>query len=247
MPRGRAIPTATASPTRGTSTATARSTRPAGPSPTATHAYDTSGTKNAVLRVTDPSGAASQATVAVDVQTSASPGGGNPGDAVAASARTRGRTFSARLTGVRFPSDLGAPRQRGSVTTFSGLTARGRLDAPGRRLGTLRRFRTARWVARIALAADVRRRAASLHGVALAVFPGAGSGRACVSVAMARHGDGPALGRFSVLGGTGAAARLAGGGTFDYRIRGATPTLRGRIAVRTGRPRPLPVACRRFR
>ena len=58
--------------------------------------------------------------------------------AVTATAAAGRRPFAARLTRVRLPETLPAPRVRGGVTTVRGVTARGRLVAPARGLGPLR-------------------------------------------------------------------------------------------------------------
>lgn len=214
--------------------------------PTLTHVYGTAGTRQVGLRVTDAKGATGRAVVAVDVRA----GEGSPhvdGLAGAAARGKRGQPFTARLPGASFPSDLGAGRRRGTTTTFPALVLRGRLVAPGRGLGGLRPFRRARWVARVQIAADERTRRAGMRGLALATFPGRRSGKACLRIAMGRRGRGAVLGSFTIAGGTGAAARLRGRGTFSYRMRGTTPTLTGRILTRTGSPRALPKACSSLR
>jgi hypothetical protein len=50
-----------------------------------------------------------------------------------------------------------------------------------------------------------------------------------------------------VLGGTGDAARLAGGGRFRFAFRNGTPRLDGRLDATVGKPRPLPRRCSRLR
>lgn len=47
-------------------------------------------------------------------------------------------------------------------------------------------------------------------------------------------------GRLTLLGGHGSAARLRGGGTFAFSLRGATPRPEGRLRMRLGKPRPCP-------
>jgi hypothetical protein len=52
-------------------------------------------------------------------------------------------------------------------------------------------------------------------------------------------------GRLTVLGGTGAAARLRGSGTFDSALKSTGPRVKGRLLfARTRRARPLPPECR---
>ena len=176
------------------------------------HGYASQGTRDVTLRVRDAAGAANTATVPVKVI-----------DARAAAAARR--SFSARLTRVRVPNGL---RDPGNVLVRGRLTARG--------LGPLRRFRRARWVARLDLSAD--RTATRLSGRAVARFP-RGAGRACLRIKGARRTGAP-TGRVTLLGGRGPAARLRGGGTFTFGFRGATPRPEGRLQARLGKPRPCP-------
>jgi hypothetical protein len=54
-------------------------------------------------------------------------------------------------------------------------------------------------------------------------------------------------GRLTVLGGTGAAARLRGSGTFDSALQAKGPRIKGRLLfARTRQARPLPAECRRL-
>ena len=114
---------------------------------------------------------------------------------------------------MSFPSGLGTPRRRGGQVVFPAVRARGRLVAPRRGLGPLRPFRRSTWVARLRLSADPRTARARLSGLALATFTGR-SGRACLRITMATRTRGAPTGTLKVIGGTGAAARLAGGGRF---------------------------------
>ncbi len=162
--------------------------------------------------------------------------------AVTATAAAGRRPFAARLTRVRLPETLPAPRVRGGVTTVRGVTARGRLVAPARGLGPLRPFRRARWRARLnftSQSGDSR-----LRGLAVARFPH-GRGRACLRITMTTLDRGRPAGRITVLGGSGEAARLRGGGRFRFGFRGDTPRLDGRLRASLGRPRPLPRSCLR--
>jgi PKD domain-containing protein len=176
------------------------------------HGYTSEGTRNVTLRVRNAAGVADTETVAVKVI-----------DARAAAAARR--TFTARLTRVRVPNGL---RDPGDVLV------RGRLQARG--LGPLRRFRRARWVARLDLSVDGS--TARLRGRAVARFP-RGGGRACLRITGRRRAGAP-TGRVKLLGGRGPAARLRGGGTFTFSFRGATPRPEGRLQARLGRPRPCP-------
>jgi len=202
-------------------------------SPTVTHVYQTPGERLVRLRITDLLQRTAEAQLAINVRAS---------QAAVATAAARRRAFAARLTRVRLPETLPAPRVRGGVSTIRGLTARGRLVAPGRRLGALRPFRRAHWVARLDLTSQ--NGVSRLRGLALARFP-RGRGRACLRITMTTRDRGRPAGRITVLGGSGEAARLRGGGRFRFGFRGDTPRLDGRLRASLGRPRPLPRACPR--
>ena len=175
------------------------------------HGYTSQGTRNVTLRVRNTAGVADTETVAVKVI-----------DARAAAAARR--SFSARLTRVRVPDGV---RDPGDVLVRGRLTARG--------LGPLRRFRRARWVARLDLSVDGS--TARLRGRAVARFPR--GGRACLRITGRRRAGAP-TGRVTLLGGRGPAARLRGGGTFTFGFRGDTPRPEGRLQARLGKPRPCP-------
>ncbi len=202
-------------------------------SPTVTHVYQTPGERLVKLRITDLLQRTAEAQRAINVRASR---------AASATAAARRRPFAARLTRVRLPETLPPARVRGGVATIRGVTARGRLVAPGRRLGALRPFRRARWVARLDLTSQ--NGASRLRGLALARFP-RGRGRACLRITMTTRDRGRPAGRITVLGGSGEAARLRGGGRFRFGFRGDTPRLEGRLRPSLGRPRPLPRACPR--
>ena len=166
--------------------------------------------------------------------------------ATASASRAPGRAFSARLADVSLPSRLGTPRRRGSQVIFPAVRARGRLIAPDRGLGPLRPFRRSRWVARLRLSADPRTGAARLSGLALATF-NARAGRACLKLTMTTRTRGAPTGTLTLIGGTGDAAHLAGGGRFRFNARNGTPRLDGRLNATLGKPRPLPRRCSRLR
>jgi hypothetical protein len=198
---------------------------------TTTRVYQTAGERLVKLRITDVFSRTSVAERTLRVFASR---------AAATAAAVKRRGFAARLTRVRLPDDLPAARVRGGVTRIRGLAVRGRLVAPIRRLGPLRPFRRARWVARLnvrATGGDSR-----LRGVALARFP-RGRGTACLRITLATRDRGRPAGRVVVLGGTGGAARLRGGGRFRFGFRDDAPRLDGRLRASLGRPRPLPRAC----
>ena len=167
--------------------------------------YLTAGTRRATVRVTDVNGA--QATAGVDVVVTEA----------RATVSARRPPLEVRLTRVRMPAGLGTPRLRGSVATYRRVVVRGRFAAPRDGLGTLRRFRRARWRARVDLSADVARRTVRVRGHALVRFR-KGRGRAL----RADHGGQPPQG--GTRGPVEAARRHA-----------------GRRAPARGRPLPVPL------
>jgi hypothetical protein len=201
-------------------------------SPGENHGYPTAGQQTVRLRITDALGRSSEAQRVVNVIASRA----------VASAAAKRRGFTAQLTRVRLPDTLPAPVVRGGVTTLRGLAVRGRLVAPARRLGPLRPFRRARWIARLNVRATAD--GSRLRGVAIARFPH-GRGTACLRITMATRDRGRPAGRVTVLGGSGDAARLRGGGRFRFAFRDGAPRLAGRLRASLGRPRPLPPTCPR--
>jgi hypothetical protein len=210
-----------------------------GPSaqPTASIVYTTSGARAVRLQVTDAAGRTATTVKEVPVA---------PSGAARASAAAKRRAFSARLAGVSLPMDLGTPRRRGAQIVFPAVRAGGRLIAPRRGLGPLRKFRRSSWVARLRLSGNPRTGVARLSGLALATFPGR-RGRVCLQITMATRARGAPTGTLKVLGGTRDAARLVGGGRFRFALRNGTPRLDGRLDVTVGKPRPLPRRCSRLR
>ena len=195
--------------------------------------YPTAGTRRATVRVTDVNGA--RATAGVDVVVTEA----------RATVSARRTPFQVRLARVRMPDGLGTPRRRGSVATYRRVLVRGRFAAPRGGLGALRRFRRARWHARVDLSANLAKRTVRVRGHALVRFR-KGRGRACVRITASSRPKGAPAGRLKLLGGRGDAARLRGGGRFRFRFEGATPSPEGRLRARLGRPRALPRACSRL-
>jgi hypothetical protein len=176
------------------------------------HVYTSQGTRNVTLRVRDAAGVPDTETIPVKVI-----------DARAVAAARR--RVTARLTRIRLPDGLGV---------LTGVRVHGRLAARG--LGPLRRFRRARWTARLNL--SVEGQITKLRGRAIVRFP-RGGGRACARIVASRHTGAP-TGRLTLLGGRGPAARLRGGGTFTFGFRGDTPRPNGRLDMRLGRKRACP-------
>ena len=155
--------------------------------------------------------------------------------------RPRGRRFRARLRGATLALDLAAMTVSGPVGRIRGVPADGRLVVRG---GGLRPLRRARWVARLDLTADLRNRAVTLRGTALATLA-RGRGLACVRLTVERRGDGVPRGRLRILGGTGAAARLAARARFRVHAVGGALRLRGRVRSRARPARLPPPGCGR--
>ncbi len=201
--------------------------------------FTTSGIHVVRLRVADAMGRTAEQPKEIFV---APLGPGSSAAAAGAARQAGGAPVSARLARVRFPSDLGTLRRAGGARVFGPLTARGRLIAPRDGLDELARFRRSAWVARLRLVARPRTRSLRLRGVALARFP-RGRGEACLRIRMRSRGSRAPAGRMTVIGGTGPASELSGGGRFRFRFEGRSPRLQGRLDLRTGNARPLPRAC----
>ena len=223
------------------------------PSSTASHVYTSPGERVVVLVVSDAGGRIAPAQRTLNVRASASAGADAAAIARAAirahrrrpAASARGRRFTGRLTEVTLPLDPNAITRRGSIGSLRGVRATGRLVARGRRLGVLRRFRHARWIARLNLSANLRTLSVTMRGLALATLT-RGRGQGCLRIAItARAGRRP-TGVLKILGGNGAASRLAGRAKFRYRLGDDAVRLRGRIRIRTRVPSPLPAACSRL-
>ena len=209
-----------------------------------THTYLTPGERIVRLRVTDAAGQVPSVTRVLNVRRP-EPAGADVSAVARAAARRahrpRGRRFRARLRGATLALDPAAMTVSGPVGRIRGTPADGRLVVRGRGLRPLRR---ARWVARLDLEADLRNRAVTLRGTALATLA-RGRGLACVRLTVVRRGDGVPRGRLRILGGTGAAARLAARARFRVHAVDGALRLRGRVRTRTRPPRLPPPGCGR--
>ena len=125
------------------------------------------------------------------------------------------------------------------------MRSSGALRAAGGRLGALPRFRFADWVARLAFTSDLRERTVAIRGLVLATLP-RGRGDTCLRLRLGGPVGRPASGRFALIGGTGAARRLAVRGRFRHHFTGTELRLRGRVRSRARPPRPLPLRCARL-
>ena len=211
-------------------------------SPVVTHVFQTSGINVVRLQVTNAQGESASAPKEIFV----APAGERRSASASATRRAPragGRKFSARLARVRFPSELGAGRPTGRTVAFGPLRAGGRLVARPGLDGDLAAFRRAAWRARLDLSVEPRARRLRVRGLALARFA-RGAGTACLRLRLtARRGKPVASGRMTVIGGSGDAGELSGGGRFRFRFRGRRPQLEGGLNLRRGAARPLPRAC----
>jgi PKD repeat protein len=221
-------------------------------SPTITHSYFCTGTLTVKLTIEDGDSMSDQASATESVSPAEGfehcPAGGARDVAGRSRPVGSGRFFEARFVHTRVLA-RGVLVQRGSITTLRGLVITGSLR--GSLIGSraLARFDQARFVSALTLALDAVKHVITIHGVALATFPGARKSELCLRIAMTRLGTHLPIGSFRALGGTGAAARLSGGGTFAFALGPKGGRLAGRLRVdhsrRAGRrARPLPAACR---
>jgi len=210
-------------------------------SPKASYRYDFSGDYVARLRVFDESGLAAETTRMVQVIAGAPP---SPRIVAPAAARaTRGSPFALVLDPSALTSEGLATVTNGALLR-TGVTARGRLTLARRLRAPLARTRTPRWTTRFMIKqrgplADAR---FAVEGQMLFDF---GRGvRVCTATRATFRLGRPADGRLSVIGGTGAGARVGGSGSFAVTL---TDKLRvaGRVRfAQRRRARPLPPECR---
>ena len=165
--------------------------------------------------------------------------------------------FSAEVAGGLV--DAGRIDRRGRRLTGRGLIYSGEFRWRAGRAAGLRRFRRGAFVSTTSFAVDAPPGSddnpllLGPRGVdttyALIRFRGS-AGRGCLHARTRyRVRDGRVRSRrgtFRFLGGTRAAARLAGGGTFSRRENAGRVTLKGHARAFTGPRRRLPAACRRL-
>jgi hypothetical protein len=175
----------------------------------------------------------------------------------AAGSRAAAGRFSADLAGSL--ADPGRVARRGRRLIGRGLVYKGDFRWRSGRGAALRRFRRGTFVSTTSFAVDAPPGSdenplllgprGSDTTYALLRFRGSG-GRGCLLARTRyrlRHGRVRSMrGTFRFLGGTGAAARLAGGGSFSRRDRAGAVTIRGRARASFGPRRKLPAACKRL-
>jgi hypothetical protein len=147
----------------------------------------------------------------------------------------RRRSFSARLSGKSSGSGGDTAVVGGLGTLRASLSGPPKLSRPER---VLKRFLAAKWRTRLALAVDRDAGRATVTGRILAT-PRRGRGRACARLSIDIRAGALPTGKFTIAGGTGAAARLYGEGAFRFRAAGKAPaTILGILRAGQGKPRP---------
>jgi hypothetical protein len=203
--------------------------------------YDEPGTIVARLRVTDASGQTGEDTVTLRVLE-------RPGVARAAVAKPRrpgkARPFSAVLS-TRGADELTSARLLGGLGRL-----RARLGGPSRLTRAerqMRRFLRSRWRTQLRFAARPALLGAGASGLVLAQSGDRRAPQVCARLTVELRAKALPRGRLTILGGTGGAARLRGTATFRVRVDPAgAVTAVGNLRAGSGRPRPLPSACRRL-
>jgi PKD repeat protein len=212
-----------------------------GGEPQLTHAYTTPGMRLVRLRVTDFLGVTAVVGHSVNVRIQSV-------TARASQAAPPPLAFSARLSGSPVRGGRGTAHRRGARRSVAGVLGRGTMRA--RVLGggrtaaerSLTRFLRAGWRTRVGFGIDRRTQRWNASALALAR---AGRAQVCLRVRLEDRPGHHATGRLTLLGGRGAGARLRGTGTVRFALeRDGSATVLGHVAVRTGKPRPLPRACR---
>ena len=203
------------------------------------HTYSSQQALTVQLRVTDERGHPSIASQMLYVVNG--PPAGLAARPPAARATTRAkspvrRPFSARVAGKSGDVDgskltgIGSLRAR---LTGSRLTKAERL---------MKRFLAANWRTKADVSVNRAAGSATVRGTAL-VTPRTG-GRACVRLSLTlRAGELP-TGRFRILGGSGAAAKLHGDAEFRFQVRpGQQAGILGTLRASLGKARRLPARC----
>jgi PKD repeat protein len=213
-----------------------------GDDPRVEHNYQCTGTLTVTLTVTDESGQTGQTHSSYRVTPSSGIPACSPGGARDARP-ARATFFFAQVRGARLVR-AGSLTRAGPVSILRGLLISGRLSGRISGPAMLAPFTRARWTALVTLVANARTHVMRLRGLAVANFPG-NRGAACLQLTAVRRGQALPRGSWTLLGGTGKAARLAGGGTVVYGLGAdGRGRLAGRLHADRHRPRALPAACR---
>jgi PKD domain len=226
-----------------------------GASPTQMHSYPSAAVVNVLLRVVDDGGLADEATVRLVV---GEPSGGGQAGFLRYDREARGpvaRRFSLRLSGRAVPGRAGRTVRRGNVASVRGMTFagrfRGRVVRPRhatRAESLLAQLLRAGYRARLDTTVDTKSGTSKTTMLALATFARGSSTAVCLRMTITRKQGKKPVGTFRILGGKGAARRLASTGTFTFTPGTRSGSaLSGRVKARLARARSLPRACSALR
>jgi hypothetical protein len=166
----------------------------------------------------------------------------------AARSRPRSSRFSATLSMSSLR--LGEPEESPKTVRIAGQILLGEFDGRllkggGRRTNaaatSLKAFLTSSWLTEVSSTLRRKDEVVTTRGLAVATFEDA-VGAACVRYSISAE-DGRGKGRMRLLGGTGAAEKLAASARFSARGRLTDLRLRGTITARKSSPRNLPASC----
>jgi hypothetical protein len=215
-----------------------------GSAPTVEHTYYSCGTMHVTLRATDSVGNVGEATGDVSVSgAGCSPSARIHARPVQGRHTAGAQLFAAEFTRARLVR-AGTLTRRGSVATLRGVVVSGRLRGHVDGSRRLTRLARARWAASLTIVSNRDTGVSTLHALVLATFRGRGTGTACLRVDATRRGTALPRGSFAIVGGSGAAAHMAGGGRFLFgRGSDGLAHLAGRVRATRGRAHALPPAC----
>lgn len=187
-----------------------------------------------VLRVIDNAGASGSTSVR-SAKASAIPDSGS--SLTSAPRPDKPSKLRFRTTSARTVSP-GTPMLAGRVLSLTGQTNAGRATFAGAPK-ELSLPRNAKWAARLDSTQNADTERFTGEGFMLINFPGEGS--TCLSLSLTDNPGGRPRGDFQVIGGSGKARKLAGGGTFEIRGPGSDkPSIRARGATSVAKARAFP-------
>jgi PKD repeat protein len=218
--------------------------------PETTHTYSASNEYVVRLRVVDAAGRDHVSSLTLPVApalrgygrvTSALPPWLDPRATAAATRRAAPRPFSAELRDTAARRTV-AGMLGGAGRARAWLGGAGRLTRAER---SMRRFLRSRWRTGVRFATRGAGRA-TVRGLVLAEPSSRGRrSRACARVALDLRAGRLPRGKLTILGGSGAAARLRGTATFRFRVDpSGHVSIVGNLRATLGRPRALPPSCK---